>query len=387
MGVFHSVFTWTIVPYWSIDLLYGISLFVCTSRRELWVHGCRLLTASTVACLGFLLFPLRFSFVRPQSDGMFGWLFAQLEMFDLPYNQAPSLHIILLWLLWLRFCPHVAARWRWLLHSWFSLIGISVLTTWQHHAIDVVTGLFVGIVISYALPIAQRWRWKPSRDPFARRLASYYFVGGSVCALSAVGLGGAGWLFLWPSFALLMVSLGYLGLGDGVFQKTNVAMFLPQPEFYLLPTGWVPYARFDISAPSSQQVMKSLLIVLGCYPKTPIEAGAVLDMTSEWPRSRHAHSAFYTACPQLDLLAPSVEELQQSVQVLDRLSGKGNVLVHCALGLSRSATVVAAWLLQQRVAVTVAQAVECVQQKRPGVIFRESHVAVLDQWAKEYVKP
>jgi hypothetical protein len=87
---------WSIVPYWSIDVLYGVSLFVCTSRRELDVHVRRLLLAQAVAVACFLLFPLRFTFARPETAGVFGWMFDVLTGFDKPFNQAPSLHIALL---------------------------------------------------------------------------------------------------------------------------------------------------------------------------------------------------------------------------------------------------------------------------------------------------
>jgi membrane-associated phospholipid phosphatase len=91
---------WTIVPYWSIDLFYGLSLLLFATRREVDIHARRLLAAQLVAVACFLAVPLRFSFERPAADGAAGWLFAALGAFDLPYNQAPSLHIALLVILW-----------------------------------------------------------------------------------------------------------------------------------------------------------------------------------------------------------------------------------------------------------------------------------------------
>ena len=108
---------WTIVPYWTIDLLYGFSLLLPNSRHELKQHALRLLSAQLIAVSCFLIWPLRFTFERPELDGVFGWLFAVLAGFDKPFNQAPSLHIALLVILWIMYQRHTQGAWRWLVHG------------------------------------------------------------------------------------------------------------------------------------------------------------------------------------------------------------------------------------------------------------------------------
>ena len=77
---------WTILPYWTIDFFYGLSLLVCRTRQELGRHARRLLTAQVLCIAGFLLFPLRFSTPRPALAGWAGGLFDALAGFDLPFN-------------------------------------------------------------------------------------------------------------------------------------------------------------------------------------------------------------------------------------------------------------------------------------------------------------
>ena len=135
---------WTIVPYLSICGFFVLSFFVGRDRTELERHVTRLLLALGVALACYAACPLRFTFERPMPDGLTGLLFQGLSAFDMPYNRAPSLHIVVLLLLWVRLLPHATGWLRTALHAWFLLIAASVLTTYQHHIIDVPAGFAAG---------------------------------------------------------------------------------------------------------------------------------------------------------------------------------------------------------------------------------------------------
>ncbi len=143
---------WTILPYLSINLLYVIFPFICRTWQELRIHVLRFALATAVSVTCFVLFPLRFAPPRPEVEGVPGLLFGLLGRVDQPFNQAPSLHISLLMILWACYRRHCPRHWTWLLHLGFTCIACSVLTTWQHHFLDVATGLFVGIATCLLIP-------------------------------------------------------------------------------------------------------------------------------------------------------------------------------------------------------------------------------------------
>lgn len=155
-------FAWSIIPYCSIDIFYALAVFVCRTKNELDLHVRRVVTAQIVAISCFLLFPLKFSFARPATHGLPRLLFAALTSFDRPFNQAPSLHIALLVILWCLYEKHVPRVARWPLLVWFALIGVSVLTTYQHHFFDVPTGALLGLGCVRLWPDAKQ---APLKDP------------------------------------------------------------------------------------------------------------------------------------------------------------------------------------------------------------------------------
>jgi protein-tyrosine phosphatase len=84
----------------------------------------------------------------------------------------------------------------------------------------------------------------------------------------------------------------------------------------------------------------------------------------------------------LDLALPSSEQISAAVSAISRMASRRPTLVCCALGYSRSAASVAAWLVADGRAAGIPTAVEMVRKARPQVVLSPAMVARLTQWAE-----
>ncbi len=406
---------WTILPYWSIDFLYGIALFAARSKAELYRLVKRLLAAQAICITGFLLWPLRFSFTRPDTQGWTGVLFDALTGFDLPYNQAPSLHICLLVVLWRFYAERAGQRGiRWLLHTWFALIAVSVLTTYQHHFIDLLTGFWAGALCLLLVPdanehdcashsrsmevmsvsltpspspqmgegsfekplrdfhVSAKWRWR-GHEPGRLRLALYYLIGAS--AAGSIGYAlfphAAAWALYWIAAALAGVGLLYL-FGEGAhFGKRAGRMPWRSWMFfgpYLLGArlnAWLWTRKLPVGV----EVLDG--VFLGRQPDaaTLAQHGIthVIDLAAELPLPAGAKATI--SLPLQDLLPPSRAQLLAVADAIEAARQQGRTWVCCALGFSRSAACVAAWLVRHR-AHTPDEAIAAIRRARPLVVLR-----------------
>jgi protein-tyrosine phosphatase len=346
---------WTIIPYWSINLFYVATLFFNSSPAGVDRTAKRYLTCQLAAAACFILFPLRAIFEKPETTGLTGFMFDALGSFDKPFNQAPSLHIALLVIIWDHWRARFSGWTVWLWHLWAALIGLSVLTTFQHHILDIPTGALLGMFALWLIPgeafatsafaaaLIGKKRWKIGAFYAA---ASILFLTLSILTLrfSPLSL-----LWLWPSLSLALVAGAYFGLGVPVFQKQSDGSLSLSSYWLMMPYRWG--ARFNAWAwtrrlPPSAHVLGNVHI-----GRVPSESemkgfGAVIDMTGEMlvPKRNEVHVA---AFPMLDLTAPPNQTLTLAANAIQKKQDTGKVLVCCALGMQRSAAAVAVWLVME----------------------------------------
>jgi protein-tyrosine phosphatase len=379
---------WTIVPYWSIDLFYCISLFICATRRELDTHARRLLAVQLISVTIFVLAPLRCTFTRAETTGVFGAMLDALLLFDKPFNHAPALHISLLVILWVCYAKHLNGLWRWLLHGWFALIAVSVLTTYQHHFFDIPTGAWAGLFCIWLFPDDA----KPplgtatlTRDPQRRRLALRYFAVAIALAAAAIAIGGWALWLLWIAGALLLVSLVYACLDVTAFQKNPDGRMTLASRLLFAPYlagAWLNSRWWTRHAPAASAITPQVWIgrMPGHAHDLPANVQGLVDLCAELPCP--ASTRHYLHLPRLDLVPLTAQQLAEAAQGISCLLAAGPVLVCCALGYSRSAASIAAWLILSGKAATADEAMASIAA-RARVVFSGAQRVALEQLARE----
>ena len=373
-----------ILPYMSIDLFFVAAPFICRTDEELRVFSRRVIAAILIAGLCFLLFPLRFSFPRPHASGWLGGIFDWFRGMDSPFNLLPSLHAALLLLLLDLYAKNLRGVFLFAAMSWFFLIGLSPLLTYQHHIIDIIGGFILAGYCFYlfrepslALPVVVN-----------RRIGSYYAAGAVGALLMSAIFWPWGFLLLWPTSALGIVAIAYFGAGPIVFHKTKGK--LPwSTRFVLAPCllgQYLSLLYYRSQCRSWDEVTPRIWIggKLGARSANKALCGgvtAVLDLSAEFSEARPFRKINYRNIPILDLTAPTQAQLVEMSEFIGNNSRNGAVYVHCKIGYSRSAAAVAAYLIMSGNANTAKEAFAIIRRVRPSIVIRPEVISALSEFA------
>ena len=378
-----------IVPYLSIDLFFVASFLLCADKVELLTHARRIALAILIAGMAFLVFPLTAGYPRPDVSGWAGRLFEFLWSFDKPHNLVPSLHVALASLLWPVYARHARGATRWLVHGWFWLIVVSPLLTWQHHLLDVSTGAMLGQVCLFTFPEGRnRDKFHATgrscnRAPFGSlaanrsidcrdrsltrstpnlRVALYYAAGSAALGTPAIALGSGYWVLMWPASSLALIAVAYARGDSSVFRKLGGRLPI-STRVVLGPYLLGMFARLLIYRRRGEPWVEAaprvycgrLLTKREALRMRAMGVTGVLDMTAEHAETRAFQKTAdldsdrpmlreieYMNVPVLDLTKPSRNQLDIAVPFIAEHARSGGVYVHCALGISRSVTSVAA---------------------------------------------
>lgn len=181
----------SVVSYWSILPMALLPIFAVRDPALFRRVALAYAAAIGVALVTFVAFPVTAQGFRPDaqaysSSGFGGWLLQLLHFLDPPMNLFPSLHLALAFLAALA-TWHVNRGVGALAIGWTACIAVSVCTTKQHFALDVVGGLGLGGLAHLAF-VARTKPTDPTRATFGVRGFALF---GALVALFYAGLYGA----------------------------------------------------------------------------------------------------------------------------------------------------------------------------------------------------
>ncbi|MDH6251011.1 membrane-associated phospholipid phosphatase/rhodanese-related sulfurtransferase [Chryseobacterium sp. H1D6B] len=339
---------WTIIPYMTSGLFFCAVFFFCSNKQQLQVLTKRLLFVTITAGIGFMLFPLKFSLLKPEiNNSIFTYPFQFLNTFDSSFNQAPSLHIAYAFIFWTIFKD--LKKWRIFSAVWLVLLGASTLTTYQHHFIDVITGVILAHLSFILVPY--------QKNNFLYRnyhIANFYFLFGYsfflLSLLSAEYLGVLWLILVWPALVMLFIGYHYQKNEVCFLKDKNGNIPVYKRIFYspYLLLYWI-FWKFLRKNKKPLEIADSIYISsrpddkdLECFI---IDKNTfVYDLSAEMEEAASIKkTASYFSVPFLDIGTLNSNETKKLVSEITEkhkpLPKNGKILIHCTMGYTRSSVI------------------------------------------------
>jgi protein-tyrosine phosphatase len=187
-----------------------------------------------------------------------------------------------------------------------------------------------------------------------------------------------GWFAAWVGVSYLLLSLIYFFNWPGLLGKSSRG----GRWVWAWPLFWPYFLLSEVAyalARSSGRIVPHSEIAPGLYLGRRLNAEeaeafvrltgirGVVDLAAEFSAVPIFREADYLSIPVLDATTPTADQVDRAVAWVERARAKGPVYVHCALGQSRSATVVAAYLVAAGLAKNANDAIKMIRAVRPGV--------------------
>lgn len=113
----------------------------------------------------------------------------------------------------------------------------------------------------------------------------------------------------------------------------------------------------------------------------------LLSLTEDPPRRDWVNDAGLMTFhePIVDMTAPSQGQIDRCLSVIERAHEQSmGVAVHCAAGLGRTGTIIAAYLVSQ--GATAAEAMDRIRHLRPGSIETQDQAEAVEEFARRQAK-
>ncbi|MBC3918957.1 phosphatase PAP2 family protein [Undibacterium sp. CY18W] len=326
---------WMILPYLSSSVFFCLVFFMVKTQDELRVISQRLLLATVVAAILFVIYPLQFSWPRPVIESpWWAYLYASLTLMDKPYNQLPSLHVSYCILFWSALRPQIQpGPARSLLAGWLILTALSTLFTYQHHVLDLVGGALLAF---FCIIMITPRKTEP-------HVAFYYLV--AACALLSTGV--LAWhlpLALYLMCSLLLVSLAYFRRDCNFLHKRNGLhawwiwlMYAPYLLGYWLTWHAVVWRerRKPVVIKLTEQLWVGRRLSNAEASQLPADC-SIIDLANELSETRALRAHTYRYFPLMDLQTPPPDTVREILlHMRAEMDGGKTVYLHCAMGYSR----------------------------------------------------